>query len=388
MDDVDESEDSFPVAQEVLRNLAESVSAHTPRSALKGAVGSLIPRPAIESVISAARAQSSVIEQVKKSIATAALSQFRLADFVVPPAFKMAELSATARLVDFALPSGALASWRQSLLLQNTAAEIAKRWQIQLPLEAAWTAEIHRMSSLLPSLSESALASVTGNWISAVATDPTRQLRAFLFSLPDPPGAHNLAIGARASHGVAGFAGFDVAVLDDAPSEAIDRIETELLVPWREGPQAARDELLRRLQEIDPELPELLLGAWTEIDLTSPRPAAVVKMTTCATELIERSLRTLAPDEAVTDWYSAPGRPKMEADSRGGPTYGARARYVLEGKPERRLVVSQIDAVVAQVPSLRGLFQSGKHASAGTITSFRTHLLSAEALLMQLLGMG
>jgi len=338
--------------------------------------------------MSAARAQSSVIEEAQRSIATAALSQFRLADFVVPPAFKMAELNAIARLVDIALPNGALASWRQGLLLENTAAQIAKRWQIQLPIEAAWTAEITRMSSLLPSLSETALAAATGSWISAVATDPTRQLRRFLVSLPDPPGAHNLAIGARASHGVAGFAGFDVAVLDDAPSEALERIETDVLVPWREGPQAARDELLRRLEEIDPELPDLLLGAWTEIDQARRRPAAVVKMTTCATELIERSLRTLAPDEAVIAWYRAPSRPKMEADSRGGPTYGARARYVLEGKPERRLVVSQIDAVVAQVPSLRSLFQSGKHASAGTITSFRTHLLSAEALLMQLLGMG
>jgi hypothetical protein len=384
-EEAEEPGSSIPAAQEELRKLAESVSIRLPRSALEGALGSIVSGSTIENVMSAARVHSSMIEEARKSIAAAAQSQLRIADFVVPPAFKMAELSATARLVDMAIPESALASWRQGLLLESTAAKIAERWQDQLLPAQAAIAEITRMSSLLPGLSETVLAaSIARSWTAAIATDPTRQLRQFLVSLPEPPVVYDLRIGARASQGVAGFAAFDVAVRDDVASDTIERVEIDVLSPWRDGPQAVREGLLRRLEEIDPELANLLIGAWDEA--MNAGPAAVVKMTTCAVELIERVLRALAGDIEVRQWYSETGRPKMEIDDNGRPTYAARARYVLEGKQERRLVVSQIDAVVSQVAPLRGIFQGGKHASAGSIASFQSHLLSTEALLMQLLS--
>ena len=65
----------------------------------------------------------STLEQVQKAIASGLLTQFRAADFIVPPQFKLAELVATARFADFAVPEGLLASWRQSLLLSETVTE-------------------------------------------------------------------------------------------------------------------------------------------------------------------------------------------------------------------------------------------------------------------------
>jgi hypothetical protein len=112
----------------------------------------------------------------------------------------------------------------------------------------------------------------------------------------------------------------------------------------------------------------------------------VVKLTSCAAEVIERVLRALAPNDEVLEWHRRVARPKSDLDDNGRPTYAARARYVLEGRREQRLVVVQVDAVVGQIAPLRSLFQAGKHASAGSITSFRTHLVSLEALLLQLLG--
>jgi hypothetical protein len=324
---------------------------------------------------------NSTLEQVQKTIASGLLAQFRAADFIVPPQFKLAELAATARFADFAVPEGLLASWRQSLLLSETVTEAMKEWELRLnPVYAGLLADIERATSLSSQISESAVLAGISGITAAIAAAPTRQLRGFLDSLPTLPSPHDLTIATRASIAVAGFNAFDVVSLDDAPAPTVERVESDVLSPW---PQAAREDLLRRLREIDPELADLLVGAWDEA--VHAGPAAVVKLTGCAVELIERVLRALAGDSEVSAWYGESGRPKMETDNSGGPTYAARARFVLEGKRERRLVVSQIDAVVAQVAPLRGIFQAGKHASAGSLTSLRTHLMSTEALLMQLL---
>jgi hypothetical protein len=326
----------------------------------------------------------STLEQVQKAIASGLLTQFRAADFIVPPQFKLAELVATARFADFAVPEGLLASWRQSLLLSETVTEAMKEWELKLnPVYAGLLADIEWATSLSSQISESAVLAGVSGITAAIAAAPTRQLRGFLDSLPTLPSPRDLTIATRASIAVAGFNAFDIVSLDDAPAPTVERVEIDVLSPWREGPQAARKELLRRLKEIDPELADLLIGAWDEA--VHAGPAAVVKLTGCAVELIERVLRALAGDSEVTAWYGESGRPKMDTDNGGGPTYAARARFVLEGKRERRLVVSQIDAVVAQVAPLRGIFQAGKHASAGSLTSLRIHLMSTEALLMQLL---
>jgi hypothetical protein len=72
-------------------------------------------------------------------------------------------------------------------------------------------------------------------------------------------------------------------------------------------------------------------------------------------------------------------------DERGRPTYGTRARYVLRDRgSQQKLVVSQVEAVVEQVPELRSRLQAGKHASSGSLVALKAHLVSTEAILIQL----
>lgn len=115
-------------------------------------------------------------------------------------------------------------------------------------------------------------------------------------------------------------------------------------------------------------------------------PAATVKVATCAVEALERTLRKLAPDADGQAWHIHQRRPASELDSKGGPTYAVRARYVLRSHiGVQRLVTSQVDAVVALVPELRSRLQAGKHASSGTLAALQVHLVSVEAVLVQLL---
>jgi hypothetical protein len=299
---------------------------------------------------------------------------------------KAPERVLTAGLADIVATNGNLVAWRQGVLLQGVVAEAMKGWQHteMQALDASWATEISKMATVATAFSKRALLEATGSLTAAFAAAPSRQLRGYLVSLPPFPSSYHLAVGARASRGVAGLAAYDAIRVDGVHAKTIERVESEVVAPWIEGPRPAREELMRRLGEIDPELSDLLAGAWEEVSRAGP--AAVVKLASCATELVERVLRALAPNDEVLDWHRRGSRPNSELDERGQPTYATRARFVLDGRREQRLVIVQIDAVVGQVAPMRSVFQGGKHASAGSITSFRTHLVSLEALLLQLLG--
>jgi hypothetical protein len=326
------------------------------------------------------------LEEFRKGLIPTTVAQIRLADLVVPEVLKAPERYLTAGLADIVASNGNLVAWRQGVLLQGAVEEAMKSWQqTQLhAINAISAAEISKMATIATAFSESALLGATGSLAAAFAAAPSRQLRGYLAGLPTPPSTQQLAIGARASRGVASLAAYDATSVTGAHTEIIERAESDVVAPWVEGPRRAREELMRRLESIDPELPELLAGAWEEVSRSGP--GALVKLTSCATEVVERVLRALAPNDEVLDWHRRAARPKSDLDDKGRPTYATRARYVLEGKREQRLVVVQVDAVVGQVAPLRSLFQGGKHASAGSITLYRTHLVSLEALLLQLLS--
>lgn len=327
------------------------------------------------------------LEEFRRGLIPATVAQMRLADLVIPEGFlKRPELQFTAGIANMMGADGNLVAWRQGLLLQGAVAEAVRSWQAKPfeELKAVWATEISKMASIATAFSESAVLGATGNLTAAFAAGPSRQLRGYLIDLPSPPTTHQLALGAHASRSVAAFAGYDAASIDGVRAQTVERVESDVVSPWIEGPRPAREELMRRLEEIDHELPDLLAGAWEEVGRAGP--GAVVKLTSCAAEVVERVLRALAPNDEVLEWHRRAARPKSDLDENGRPTYAARVRYVLEGKREQRLVVAQVDAVVGQVAPLRSLFQGGKHASAGSITSFRTHLVSLEALLLQLLG--
>jgi hypothetical protein len=84
-------------------------------------------------------------------------------------------------------------------------------------------------------------------------------------------------------------------------------------------------------------------------------------------------------------WHAEHRRPSNELDARGRPTYATRARYILRDRgSQQKLVVSQVEAVVEQVSELRSRLQAGKHASSGSLVALKAHLVSTEAVLVQL----
>jgi hypothetical protein len=296
--------------------------------------------------------------------ASAMLEQFRIADLVTPAPLRMAELAGTAWIADMFGSKSALAGWRQSLVTQQAAIAIAASSVAKYDsIATAMLGDLTRFTSVGASLAEMAVKFSTAEMFTSVLSQaPTVSLRHYITALPPAPSLHQLTMGARGSHGVAGLVGIDVATssTDDRAEleKAIDQIESEVVEPWLSAPSAVRAEMLDRLREIDGTVPDLLNGAWD--DATRAGPGAKVKVATCTTEALERTLRGLAPDADVLAWLSTgQKRLKDDLDSRGGPTHATRVRYVLRDRPgDRKLVVTQVEAVIAQVPELRSRLQS------------------------------
>lgn len=322
--------------------------------------------------------------------ASAMFEQFRMADLVTPAPLRMAELAGTAWIADMFGSKSAFAGWRQSLVTKQAAIAVAASSVAKHDfMTTAMLGDLTRFTNVGASLAEMAVRfSTAGMFTSVLSQFPTVSLRHYITALPPSPSLHQLTMGARGSHGVAGLVGIDVVTssTDDRAEleKAIDQIEGGVVEPWLSAPSAVRTEMLDRLREIDGTVPDLLNGAWD--DVTRAGPGATVKVATCTTEALERTLRGLAPDTDVLAWLSTgQKRLKDDRDSRGGPTHATRARYVLRDRPgDRKLVVTQVEAVIAQVPELRSRLQASKHASAGTLAALRAHLVSTEAVLVQL----
>jgi hypothetical protein len=111
-----------------------------------------------------------------------------------------------------------------------------------------------------------------------------------------------------------------------------------------------------------------------------------VTIATCAVEAIDRSLRAAAPDSDVETWIPTSGRKPADfcADS-GNLTRAARIRFVLRTRTgDRRLVEEQAAALIGSFTMIGRRLEAAKHASELDVTAVRSHLMSAEALLIQL----
>ena len=88
--------------------------------------------------------------------------------------------------------------------------------------------------------------------------------------------------------------------------------------------------------ELDPFVPDLLRNAWH--DVLKGGPAKLVTIATCAVEVIDRSLRSAAPDATVKEWAEKSARPrKMLFDSHSGRlTRAARIGFILRERPGDR----------------------------------------------------
>lgn len=164
--------------------------------------------------------------------------------------------------------------------------------------------------------------------------------------------------------------------------EVSDFIETDILAPSIEMRLALASELYKELGRIDPKIPELLAGAWEDIERQGP--AAAEKAAHCAIEVLDRTLRGMAPDDVVRQWHTETGRPAKEWEDRNKPTRSLRIKYIARDLPGEDLAVKQTEALAAMAARIVKSLQSTKHASRG-LNQIRSCLMTIESLLTNLL---
>jgi hypothetical protein len=301
----------------------------------------------------------------------------------------MQQLVATSGIADFIGSDKMVASWRQSLLSEATARSLIGTMVVPetgatllrdiVGVNAATArvvgryAELNKANILAP----------------AVSARPTRELRSYLAGMPAAPDIDDLTFAVRASRAIAGIAAADLIVADGTiEDEAAELFQVEVVEPWLTGPEAARELLFHRLGSLDPLVPDLLRGAWSQVELNGP--AATSMACHAAQEVIDRTLRAIVSDDLVLRLYLAGHLPKesiYEKDGGRHPTRRGRIAAALhERNPgETKLIAAEAKAIADAVTNLTKKLQTGKHASADTVGLVRTWLVSVEATFTQLL---
>jgi hypothetical protein len=171
----------------------------------------------------------------------------------------------------------------------------------------------------------------------------------------------------------------DAGVRLTAPSieaELVEETETAL------GPSQASAELRSRLQAIDPELCVKLDGAWARIEnggTDAGRQAAHSLM-----EVVDWTLRTLAPEDDVLAWRGSHGPKPGDLDNAGHPTRELKIRYVASSKVE---VAFATDLYRKAINALVKTIQDPKHGMKTTDPkTLRPVALSVEGFLLFLVG--
>ncbi len=219
-----------------------------------------------------------------------------------------------------------VASWRQSLLSEATARSLIGT--IAVP---------NTGTGLLRDIvaANSATARVVGRYAElnkasiltpTISARPTRELRSFLAGMPVAPDLDDLTFAVHASRSVAGLTAADLIMADGTiEDEAGELLEAEIVEPWLTGPDTSRSLLFSRLGGLDAHVPELLRGAWTQVETDGP--AATSMASHAVQEAIDRTLRALAPAELVLQLFAAgrlPTNAVYEKDGQRHPTRAGR----------------------------------------------------------------
>jgi Predicted pPIWI-associating nuclease len=122
------------------------------------------------------------------------------------------------------------------------------------------------------------------------------------------------------------------------------------------GPAVANVELRDRLDALHPDLRNRLDGAWERIHGGGADAAG--QAANSLIEVIDWTLRTVAPDGAVLTWHAAEQRPEGELHN-GKPTRPLRVRYAVRSHPEK---AGAIELYARTTSSLVSVIQDPKHA--------------------------
>jgi len=333
-----------------------------------------------------------VLEQVRVALSprldALIRQQLLVADVVTPALIRGPELAFTARFTDWVARSHALKAWRESLVM-----DAAVQRFIRSQAESVRAVD----PTFLSSLRQTATVSVDLTaWASALAsrsallrglsTPPITAYQQYLSMLPTMPSAAQFGISLTAGQSIAGLVGTELLtgeLDDDQGTDVVERVETEVIEPWRTARDAVGAELLAVLRDIDPAISDLIVGAWEDVDRKGP--ASLVKIATCAVEALDRSLRAKAPkdDPDILAWLKAEGMSGLVHEGRA--TRSGQIRYLLRDRPgDVKLVESQVQSLVSLANAVMVRLQAIKHSSTGSVAGARALLVTAEAVLHQL----
>ncbi|HWL36828.1 MAG TPA: hypothetical protein VNQ77_11595 [Frankiaceae bacterium] len=371
-----------PLAWDLMAGFREQLLLTSPLRMLEAQRAEMVRLATAPLLRDALRVADVMSQQVRiatgPTVGSALAEQFRLADRLTVPALLGLELEVTAGLARRALGDSGLASWRiamQAVARVETAGRIASaidtgdlaqlagsaRYAEQL---AAHVAELDPTSRLLGPVSGPALRA----WNRSVAARPTP--RRILVSAAAGQNVTAVMSGEVLTNGV-----------DEHDSTSIvTNARSYVVEPWRDGPANASRALHARLERIDPAVAELLDGGWDDVERNGP--AAISKITNCAVEALDRTLRALAgDDDAVLAWHTTNKRPASEL-YQGKPTRALRVRYALRERPgEVRLTQAQVESCVTLATAMIGPLQQGKHSAGTTIVMAQALLVSVESTL-------
>lgn len=348
-------------------------------SSLLSEMAARIDRPTV------AKFGSDATADLSKDLAT----RFSAQDLGIARAISTQNLAATSGIARLLTTDKLMSSWRQTLLAEATARSLVGT--VKLPEgNASLLRDIvginvatSRVFAQYATQNRSTMLSPT------LSAKPTRALRRYLSGISVAPDVNELAFATHASRGIAGITAADLLIsTGQIDEESSELLEDEVVKPWLTSPQNTRQELLKSLGEVDSQIPELLEAAWAQVELNGP--AAVAMASHAAVEVLDRTLRALAPDDAVLAEHEAGRLHKDSVYMKNGklaPTRPGRVEYAVQRchPGETKLITAQTKAIAVSVGTLQSFFQAGKHQSKGTVGLVRMHLVSVEATLTQLL---
>ncbi len=279
----------------------------------------------------------------------------------------------------------ALTSWRTSLAIESSLTPLLKQLAEVPRIQSAWADDLLRVTAAQVKLTDWVVGQDAGSGLlGAISGKPLSLWQNYADLVPVEPDVQWLRTSLAAGSAGLGLLGADVleSDLDDAElvQATVQQVELEVLVASEPGRLRAARELYARLGAIDPTVPELLEGAWEDIERNGP--AAASKAAHCIVEVLDRTLRAAAPDDAVREWHTHTRRPAKEFGDRGQVTRPLRVRYLAsEIGGTRELAVTQYESLTGLLSPLHGRLEGVKHASTADVTQVRSLLLTAEGFL-------
>jgi hypothetical protein len=323
---------------------------------------------------------------------SAGFAQLKILDGITPSILRSAELAQTFRMSHVIFGDSALSTWRSALVVQDHIREIlgpmAALHEQMAAAVRPLVLDIAAISDASVRLSEWIAELDAGRRAIGITAAPAFvRWQQNVATLDSMTSAQRWRFAGASGHGTLSLLVADTADdrVDDLRADLATVVDVDVVETWTDGHVRWQEDLLNVVGDLDPQVPELLRGAWDDVHRHGP--AAVSKICNCVVEALDRALRAAAPDDKVRSWFETAKRPANEWDAaRKRPTRALRIRYVIHvGQIDGGDVIeSQAEALIVMNRALMGDAQSAKHASTATMARARSLLVATEALLSML----